>query len=508
MKHQPLYAIAKTILAGLFLVGSLLAAPQVALAKPDLNDGTISDAVEDHLMFDTAVPGYAIEVGTINGVVTLTGTVDNILAKERAAAIAETVKGVRSVVNRIKVSPGVKRSDSEIRTDVIMALAEDPATESFEVDVKVVGGIVELTGTVDSWAERSLCAMAAKGVKGVVDVNNLINVNYKAVRTDGEIAQEIRGRMHWNALLDDGLIDVKVKDGNVTLSGTVGSAAEKREARLDSLVAGVKSVNDSGLAVARWARDEELRKGKYTAKPAGEVEKAIKDALMLDPRVNSYNVEVKMNGGIATLSGSVGDLRAKQAAAQDARNTVGVALVKNRIDVKPVTPLADAQIENKILNAISRDPLLSLYEVDVKVKNGVVTLRGSVDSAYERSLAEQDASKVRGVIYVDNRLDIRRYPKLPYQPYAYDPYPYDYGWYQPPVHYTFKSDARLKKDVEDELWWSPYVDEDDVKVEVENGKVHLTGTVGSWSAFEAATNNAFEAGAEAVNNDLVVIPSS
>jgi osmotically-inducible protein OsmY len=69
-----------------------------AWSAPPLTDTTISDAVEDELLVDKAVPLQKIDVTTIDGIVTLEGQVRNALAKERAANIAETVKGVCAVV--------------------------------------------------------------------------------------------------------------------------------------------------------------------------------------------------------------------------------------------------------------------------------------------------------------------------------------------------------------------------------------------------------------------------
>jgi osmotically-inducible protein OsmY len=492
------------IVVCLFAAVGLLTAASGVAAKPDLNDTAITDAVEDELMIDPGVPSYAIDVATRAGVVTLTGRVGNILAKDRAGYIAETVKGVRAVVNRVEVSPALALSDQDIRKEVLQALVEDPATDSYEVQVTVNGQRVQLAGTVDSWAERELCETVAKGVKGVAAVDNLIVVDYKTPRADSEIEQDIEQRLRWNALVDDGLIEVAVTGGKVSLSGTVGSAAEKRHARADAFVAGVKAVDDSKLEVARWARDKDLRKNKYVYKDE-QIRKAIKDAWMYDPRLSFFDVRADVKDGVATLRGEVGNVRAKQAAAQDARNTVGVQRVKNRIDVKPEKKLSDAEIKNRILGALTRDPLLGPYEVSVNVNSGTAALHGSVDSAYERRRAENVASGVQGVTYVDNRLNVERFEMLPYERYAYDPYPYTYRWYRPTGRHQYKSDSRLKGDIEDELWWSPYVDEEQVTVEVDSGHAHLTGSVDSWSEYQAATNNAFDAGAVGVNNDLAVV---
>ncbi len=75
------------------------------LSARKLTDANIENAVERQLLSDQAVPAYRITVESENGIVSLAGTVGNILAKERARNVTEAVKGVRSVVNMIQVSP-------------------------------------------------------------------------------------------------------------------------------------------------------------------------------------------------------------------------------------------------------------------------------------------------------------------------------------------------------------------------------------------------------------------
>jgi osmotically-inducible protein OsmY len=86
-----------------------------------------------------------------------------------------------------------------------------------------------------------------------------------------------------------------------------------------------------------------------------------------------------------------------------------------------------------------------------------------------------------------------------------DGYLGDYDWYQYRPRYPVKSDRQIKENIQDELFWSPFVDADDVEVTVEDGRATLTGTVGSWSEYGAAQDNAYEGGAVTVDNNLVVI---
>jgi osmotically-inducible protein OsmY len=484
---------------GVILLG-LSALP--AQGKVGLSSLSISDAVEDELQMDQAVPAYNIDVVTNNGIVTLSGSVDDLLAKERAARIAKTVKGVRAVVNQVQVVPSLVRSDAEIREDVNDALLWDAATESYEIDVTVKDHRVTLSGTVNSWQERQLAEKVAKGVKGVTDVRNEILVDYEKERLDSEIEGEVLQRLRWDALVDHALIDVTVEDGEVRLTGTVGSASEKTRAIADAYVAGVQLVDASGLEVSRWARDPDLRKDKYADKSDQEILRAVEDAMVYDPRVRAFDVKTEVSDGTVTLRGAVDNLKAKRAAAQAARNTVGVVFVDNRLKVRPGVPVKDEDIENRIDRALVRHPYVDRYEIDVDVTNGVARLYGDVDTQFEKNQAEDITSRVRGVIAVKNYLSIQDYGPYVYDPYVDEWYLDAYDVYTPAPRYSWKSDAEIREEIKDELWWSPFVDSDDVIVTVDDGEATLTGTVDSWSEYYAAEENAFEGGAVWVKNDL------
>jgi len=82
----------------LALTIGLLLPSSPAMAAADIGDIQITDAVENEIMFDQAVPLANIDVDTADGVATLSGSVNNLLAKRRAARLAESVKGDRKSV--------------------------------------------------------------------------------------------------------------------------------------------------------------------------------------------------------------------------------------------------------------------------------------------------------------------------------------------------------------------------------------------------------------------------
>jgi osmotically-inducible protein OsmY len=176
------------------------------------------------------------------------------LVEEGIAGAEHDQMRVRGVIDRITVTP-VSRPDEDIRKDILTALLQDPATESYQVAVSVQDAVATLTGSVGSYAEKQLAARIAKGVKGVKEVRNDVTINYLAKRTDPEIAADVKARLQWDIWINGGLINPVVKDGKVTLTGTIGSAISKSRAFDDAWVNGVTSVDDSGLKIEPQARN-------------------------------------------------------------------------------------------------------------------------------------------------------------------------------------------------------------------------------------------------------------
>jgi len=469
-----------------------------------ITDEGITLAVERELRHDPATDPDAIDVETSNGIVVLSGDAGSLLAKERSGTIAELVRGVRSVVNRIEVGVDPERTDAQILADVTQALLEDPATDSYEVTPEVHEGHVVLAGRVESWAEKRLCARTAKGVRGVRALSNDIEVRVQLERPDSEIRSEIVRTLDWDLLVDRDWIQVNVDGGAVTLTGTVGSAAARTRALTDCWTAGVRSVDAEGLRVEPWADDSELRGSSMTKRGDEEVRRALQEAFARDPRVLSFHVAPAVRSGVVTLRGVVDNLKARRAAVQDAHRTVGVVAVRDHLKVRPDEERADDAIAEDVRKALLRDPYVNRFDMTVRVDDGRVTLTGEVDSTFDKAHADDLASRVTGVTDVENSLvvELRPYGDSPYL----DPWTIgDFEWYDLHPYYAKKSDLVLERDVEDELYWSPFVDADQVAVRSADGVVTLEGAVDSWMERGAAEDNAYDAGASYVRNHLQVL---
>ena len=161
----------------------------------------------------------------------------------------------------------------------------------------------------------------------------------------------------------------------------------------------------------------------------------------------------------------------------DARHTAGVQWVKNRLKVRWAEPQPDDRIEEDVRNALQRNSLLDRYELTVSVINQTAYLYGTVDSVFEKILAKDVASRVVGVTEVADYITVSQV-------------------------WEWKSDTGIKADVESELFWSPYVDSEDITVKVQDGDVTLEGVATDWAEADAAVGNAFEGGARSVRARL------
>jgi osmotically-inducible protein OsmY len=500
------------VLTGMQLLGlQLLMAAETGKV---ITDSGITAAVKGDFQHEKGVSGTAITVQSSQGIVSLSGTADNLLAKERAVKIAESVRGVRGVVDQMVVTP-VSRSDADIRKDILAGLLNDPATEAYQVAVAVKGGVATLTGTVGSRAEKQLAARVAEGVKGLKEVRNDVTINYLAKRTDAEIAADVKSRLQWDIWLNGDSLNTTVANGKVTLTGTTGSAIAKDRAFDDAWVNGVMSVDVSGLKVEPGTDTANRRATEVAIKPDREIQSAIQAALPLDPRVAAFtrDITVSVEAGVVILGGEVANLKAKSAAEQDARDTVGVAWVDSQLTVRPMMNLPrDSDTEKILKAALAWDPLLDSSTIDAAVINHVAYLSGAVESGLEKAEAHDVAARTKGVLVVRDRLKVEPEYLMPYEEPLDD---YYYGW---PGYYSYwpgylfladgprppKSDAQIKKAIENAFFWSPFVHSDDITVTVDGGVATLKGTVGSWLAWSEADKDAHQSGASFVRDRLTV----
>lgn len=146
-----------------------------------IDDAAITTKVKTALIDNSSTKARQIDVETYRGKVQLNGFVDSETAKTKAAQIAESVKGVKSVENNLVVSaqsssPGEYIDDAKITTKVKTALYTNGDTNANQINVETKNAVVQLSGWVDSWKEKTTAGEVARSVAGVKEVDNELDV--------------------------------------------------------------------------------------------------------------------------------------------------------------------------------------------------------------------------------------------------------------------------------------------------------------------------------------------
>ena len=194
------------------------------------------------------------------------------------------------------------------------------------------------------------------------------------------------------------------------------------------------SILAGGLVVAAAPASALQAAGPAPSKAQAEMKQRPTDATIEDlvefridtsDVVRKYNVHTKVAGGVVTLSGDVATAAQKAEAERLAKGVSGVVRVQNDITIDPdedksVTDriksgmnktgeaITDAWITTKVKWFLAKDEgLSSVTSIDVDTKDHVVTLKGSVKSAHDKSRAVELANKAEGVSKVVDQLVIK-----------------------------------------------------------------------------------------------------
>ncbi|HWO31567.1 MAG TPA: BON domain-containing protein [Candidatus Acidoferrum sp.] len=208
------------------------------------------------------------------------------------------------------------------------------------------------------------------------------------------------------------------------------------------------------------------------------LQQAVQDELEWKPSVNAAHIGVAAKDGVVTLSGDVSSYAEKWAAERAARRVYGVKAVAQELKVRyPFDKVDDTDIAQKALQALSWDIEVPANKVTVKVEYGWVYLSGTLDWHFQSSAAEADVRKLKGVIGVINNIVIK-----------------------PPIQ---ASDVRAK--LKEAFARNAQIDEENIIVTVDGGKVTLSGHVDNWAQDSLAVDTAWSApGVTQVEDRLAV----
>ncbi|MCH5373713.1 MAG: BON domain-containing protein [Planctomycetes bacterium] len=448
-----------------------------AVAEERPSDALVASWVKEALQDDPRVVSKDINVNSMDGIVTLSGTTSNLASKTYSESEAKKINGVIGVVNEIKVEPKF-RYDWDIAQDIRHRLINSAFIHSHLLEVNVLDGVATLNGEVDSAAQKHWAEMLASEVRGVKEVNNELVQTYGSPRPDKEISDDVIATIARDAYLTGLSITASVRDGVVTLTGSVGNWFQKDRATEKAYdVAGVRQVKND-LRVDWW--EERGVRSSMPIPSDADLKQYVRDTLLHDMRIEPFNITVDTSAGHVTLQGSVPSYFQRNLAEQDSRNVIGVSRVSNLLIVNPY-PRSDEKIKEEIVSSVRSDAWLTGQDIRVTVVHGVVTLTGSVDNVYESWQAKDLAARIKGVMDVVDDLVVKQVPAISDEA----------------IQQRIKD--RLRHD--DQTRWIA----DDIQVEVHDGKAVLRGTVNFWSERSEADQIAYlTEGVTSVENEIHV----
>jgi osmotically-inducible protein OsmY len=141
------------------------------------------------------------------------------------------------------------------------------------------------------------------------------------------------------------------------------------------------------------------------------LEDAVISTLELDPRIPDANdIAVTADEDIVVLRGSVQTFGQRRAAAEDARNVDGVDDVDDqlKVDLLDGDRREDDEIRGVALQALIWDTEVPADFVDVKVRDGWITLKGDVMYQFQSDAAYDDIATLYGVYGVTNEIKVNR----------------------------------------------------------------------------------------------------
>jgi osmotically-inducible protein OsmY len=214
-------------------------------------------------------------------------------------------------------------------------------------------------------------------------------------KTDAQIQRQVLDELKWDTRISETEVGVEVKNGVVTLVGTVDSWG-KRLAAVEAAhrVVGVLDV----------ANDLEVRVPGTGGRTDTEIAQAVRDALTWDVFVPDDKITSTVSHGIVSLGGTVDYYTQREDAERSVRNLSGVRSVNNQIIVR--SSVGSGDVRKAVLAALQRHASHEANQIAIGVDDGAVTLSGKVDSWADRAAVIAAARSTRGVRSVDDHLRV------------------------------------------------------------------------------------------------------
>jgi osmotically-inducible protein OsmY len=194
------------------------------------SNAQLQQDVQDAIKWQPLLNAAEIGVTAKDGVISLTGVVDSYAKKTEAEDAAKNVAGVIALVEKIEVKypSSYSKTNAEIAAEVLAALATRWDIPKDKVKVKVEAGLVTLTGELTWNYQKEAAKNAIKNLMGVTGVTNNITIKSESMESAEKTGIENALKRNWAFYKNR--IQVQVSDHKATLSGTVDSLYQKKEA--------------------------------------------------------------------------------------------------------------------------------------------------------------------------------------------------------------------------------------------------------------------------------------
>lgn len=210
---------------------------------------------------------------------------------------------------------------------------------------------------------------------------------------------------------------------------------------------------------------------------------SVSDALGNDPLVSLADVEVRVESQSVFLTGTVPTLIAKERATRIAEAVKGVAVVKNDVVVVPTVELRPEEIESAARQALVANPATEAFEIQLEATpDSQLVLTGEVDSWAERELVERVVKSLVGIAGVRNEIEV--------------------------AYQAARTDEEIQQEISRLLRWDVSIDDRAIEVDVNDGRVVLSGTVRSAAEKRRVIGVAHTAGTQSVETSKLVVRSS
>lgn len=207
------------------------------------------------------------------------------------------------------------------------------------------------------------------------------------------LRDQVLSELEFEPSVEAAHIGVAVENGVVTLTGHVGSYAEKLAAeRIVQRLKGVRAI----------AQEIEVRFPADKKTDDDEIAQRALKIIAWDTTIPDDKIKIKVQKGWITLTGEVDWYYQRSAVETGVRKLSGVTGITNSITVKPKVQAGDIKL--RIENALKRNAELEAEKIHVLVSGGRVTLEGKIKAWHERTVAERAAWAAPGVVAVVDHL--------------------------------------------------------------------------------------------------------